>query len=240
MVKKIKCYNGISSKGKVLMSLLRILLLEDDILLSEIIEEFLISLGYEVALALNGQAAEELAYSQKFDLFILDVNVPYINGFAFLKSLRALKNETPAIFITSLFTPKDMQEGFAVGADDYIKKPFDLSELELRINNIKRHFKLDKKLIMIDEDIALDRENLTIMIAGKEQVLAKKDVAVLGYLLEHHDRVVSLEELGVNIWNYEHVPSDATLRTYIKNIRKIIGENYITNVKGVGYRFNKK
>ena len=224
------------------MSLLRILLLEDDILLSEIIEEFLISLGYEVALALNGQVAEELAYAQKFDLFILDVNVPYINGFEFLKSLRTLKNATPAIFITSLSNPKDMKEGFAVGADDYIKKPFDLSELELRINNIKRHFRLDsfKKSIRIDEHIVFDEKSLTIMIEGKEQLLAKKDAEVLTYLLEHHDRVISLEELGVNIWDYEHVPSDATLRTYIKNIRKIIGENYITNVKGVGYRLNKK
>jgi len=222
------------------MGALNILLLEDDILLSEIIEEFLISLGYKVSLALNGKVAEELAYAQKFDLFILDVNVPYVNGFEFLKSLRAVKNETPAIFITSLSDPKDMKEGFAVGADDYIKKPFDLSELELRINNIKRHFKLEKNLIMIDKNTMFDVDNLTIMIAGEKTILAKKDTEVLGYLLSHHDRVVSLEELGVNIWDYEHVPSDATLRTYIKNIRKILGESCITNIKGVGYRFNKK
>ncbi len=222
------------------MVTLDILLLEDDMILSEIIEEFLLSLGYKVTLALNGKVAEELAYAQKFDLFILDVNVPYVNGFEFLKSLRAVKNETPAIFITSLSDPKDMQEGFAVGADDYIKKPFDLSELELRINNIKRHFHLDNHTIMIDKDITLDMQNLTIMIKGERHSLARKDAAVLAYLIEHHDRVVSLEELGTNVWDYESAPSDATLRTYIKNIRKIIGESYISNLKGVGYRFNKK
>ena len=219
---------------------MRILLLEDDIILSEIIEEFLLSLGYEVSLALNGKVAEELAYAQKFDLFILDVNVPYVDGFEFLKSLRAVKNETPAIFITSLSEAKDMQEGFASGADDYIKKPFDLSELELRINNIKRHFKLDKKYIMIDEHISLDMDNLIIMIEEDEQSITHKDASVLAYLVEHHTNVVSLEELGVNIWDYENTPTNATLRTYIKNIRKLIGEEYITNIKGVGYRFNKK
>jgi DNA-binding response OmpR family regulator len=222
------------------MRALKILLLEDDVMLVEIIEEFLLSLGYDVTVVLNGKAAEEVVYEQRFDLFILDVNVPYVNGFEFLKSLRALKNMTPAIFITSLSDPKDMKEGFAVGADDYIKKPFDLSELELRINNIKRHFNLESKHIMIDEDITLDMENLTIMIGEQIHTLAQKDAEVLRYLVEHHAHLVSLEELGVNIWDYECVPSDATLRTYIKNIRKIIGEEYITNVKGVGYRFNKK
>lgn len=219
---------------------LDILLLEDDIILSEIIEEFLLSLGYKVTLAFNGRVAEELAYSQKFDLFILDVNVPYVDGFEFLKSLRAIKNETPAIFITSLSDPKDMQEGFAVGADDYIKKPFDLSELELRINNIRRHFNMQSHTIMIDDDISLDMQTLTLMMAGKNYTMASKDASVLAYLVAHHERVISLEELGVNVWDYESAPSDATLRTYIKNIRKIIGESYISNLKGVGYRFNKK
>jgi DNA-binding response OmpR family regulator len=216
---------------------LRILLLEDDIILSEIIEEFLLSLAYDVTLAMDGRKAEALAYAQKFDLYILDVNVPYVNGFEFLKSLRELKNETPAIFITSLADPKDMKEGFAAGADDYIKKPFDLSELELRINNIKRHFNLDTKYIMIDEDISLDMKNLTIMIGEQTHTIANKDAAVLAYLIEHKERVISLEELGVNVWDYESAPSDATLRTYIKNIRKLIGEQYISNIKGVGYRF---
>ncbi len=223
-----------------MVSSLKILLLEDDSILSEILEEFLLSLGYQVSLALNGKVAEELAYSEKFDLFILDVNVPYVNGFEFLKSLRELKNETPAIFITSLSDPEDMKEGFAVGADDYIKKPFDLSELELRINNIKRHFNLENHTIMIDKNITLDMQNLVIMIAGEAKNITSKDAAVLAYLVEHHDRVISLEELGVNIWDYENVPSDATLRTYIKNIRKLIGDAYISNLKGVGYRFNKQ
>lgn len=218
---------------------LRILLLEDDELLAEILEEFLLSLGYNVTLVTDGQAAEKIAFSQTFDLFILDVNVPHIDGFELLASLRAVKNETPAIFITSRSTPDDLKKGFGAGADDYIKKPFDLSELKLRIDNIKRHFNLESDLLAIDADTRLDMQNLLILKGDTQHALTRKDAEVLAYLVKHSDHVVSLEELGSNIWSYEQVPSDATLRTYIKNIRKILGEGYITNIKGVGYRFNK-
>ncbi len=219
---------------------MRLLLLEDDVMLSEIIEEFLLSLGYDVCVAMDGREAEEYVYHRKFDMLILDVNVPFVNGFSFLKSLRDLGDQTPAIFITSLSDPKEMKEGFAVGADDYIKKPFDLSELELRINNLKRHFQLEDHAIMIDKETYIDRDNLIVEVSGERHALAQKNMDVLSYLSQHHDRVVSLEELGCNVWDYEHIPSDATLRTYIKNIRKILGEGAITNVKGVGYRFNKE
>ena len=224
------------------MKKLQILLLEDDILLSEIIEEFLLSLDYDVSVAYDGNIAEDMAYSKKFDLFILDVNVPHINGFEFLKSLREAKNETPAIFITSLNSSTDMKEAFESGGDDYIKKPFELSELELRIENIKKHFKLqnDENLIQIDDLILIDQENHLIIKDNKSFKVTKKDLVVMLYLAKNHNRVVSLEEIGVNIWGYDTIPSDATIRTYIKNIRKIIGEDMITNLKGAGYRFNKK
>jgi DNA-binding response OmpR family regulator len=219
---------------------LHVLLLEDDDLLAEILEEFLLSLGYRVTLVTNGKDAEDIAFSRTFDLFILDVNVPYIDGFELLASLRAVKNETPAIFITSRSTPDDLKKGFGAGADDYIKKPFDLSELKLRIDNIKRHFNLENDMLTIDADTSLDLKNLSIIKGDVRYTLTKKDAEVLAYLLKHHDHVVSLEELGSNVWSYEQAPSPATLRTYIKNIRKILGEEYITNIKGVGYRFNKR
>lgn len=221
---------------------LKILLLEDDMLLSEIIEEFLISLGYEVTLALNGEIAQDKALSQKFDLFILDVNVPFLNGFEFLKSLRDLHDNTPAIFITSLNTPADMHKGFEVGGDDYIKKPFDLSELELRIENIKKHFKLDfdNDTLVINKDIIFNPTTFSLIKNSKPITLPPKEAKILTYLMEHSNRIISLEELSVNIWDYDHIPSDSTIRTYIKNIRKLIGQETIINLKGVGYRFNKK
>ncbi len=218
---------------------MKILLLEDDMILSEIIEEFLTELNYEVSLAYSGIEAEDLAYSSNFDLLLLDVNVPNGNGFEFLGELRNVGNKTPAIFITSLDNPKDMQIGFDKGCDDYIKKPFALKELELRINNIKRLYKIeDSAIIQINEHLSFDT-NSYLLIKENEQIqLPKKEALILMYFAKNKNKTISTEELGINVWDYESSPSNATIRTYIKNLRKVIGAEVLTNVKGVGYRFN--
>ncbi|MGA1931728.1 response regulator transcription factor [Arcobacter sp. YIC-464] len=220
---------------------MKILLLEDDFVLNEIIEEFLEEQGYEVTVCFDGESAQELLYSKTFDLLLLDVNVPNINGFTLLKELREKEIKTPAIFITSANLLEDMEEGFRSGCDDYIKKPFELKELNLRIENQKRlHNISSSNIIKIDENILLDSSELKIINHGKEKHLAKKEFEVLSYLIKNHMRHVSIEELCNNIWIYEEIPSDSTIRTYIKNIRKYIGEEYISNTRGIGYRFNKK
>ena len=117
---------------------MKILLLEDDVILNEIIEEFLLSLNYEVISAFDGNKAEELIYEENFDLLLFDVNVPNITGFELLKNIRQNNINIPTIFITSRHTSEDVKIGFNSGCDDYIKKPFDLSELQLRIENIKK------------------------------------------------------------------------------------------------------
>jgi len=218
---------------------MKILLLEDDMILSEIIEEFLTELNYEVSLAYSGTEAEDLAYSTNFDLLLLDVNVPNGNGFEFLGELREVGNKTPAIFITSLDDPQDMQIGFDKGCDDYIKKPFELKELEIRINNIKRIYKIeDSAILTINEHLSFDT-NSYLLIKDDDQIqLPKKEALILMYFAKNKNKTISTEELGVNVWDYESSPSDATIRTYIKNLRKVIGAEILTNVKGVGYRFN--
>ncbi|NQY93427.1 MAG: response regulator transcription factor [Campylobacteraceae bacterium] len=218
---------------------MKILLLEDDMILSEIIEEFLTELDYEVSLAYTGVEAEDLAYSTNFDLLLLDVNVPNGNGFEFLGALRDVGNKTPAIFITSLDDSQDMQIGFDKGCDDYIKKPFELKELEIRINNIKRLYKIeDSAILKINEHLSFDT-NSYLLIKEDEQIqLPKKEALILMYFAKNKNKTISTEELGINVWDYESSPSDATIRTYIKNLRKVIGAEVLTNVKGVGYRFN--
>ncbi|EOI5010721.1 two-component system response regulator DccR, partial [Campylobacter jejuni] len=109
----------------------KILLLEDDLSLSEIIEEFLNDEGYEVFLCDNAQEALDMAYERYFDLWILDVKVPLGDGFSLLKELRKSGKQTPAIFMTSLNTTNDLKQGFDAGCDDYIKKPFELAELSI-------------------------------------------------------------------------------------------------------------
>ncbi|KLE11594.1 response regulator transcription factor [Aliarcobacter butzleri] len=219
---------------------MKILLLEDDLILNEIIEEYLISQEHEVITAFSGNEAQDYLYSQTFDLLILDVNVPFVSGFELLKELRTQNIKTPTIFITSLNMVEDMQKGFDSGCDDYLKKPFELKELDLRINNIKRLFNITpKELINISKDTFLDIQNLLIMKNNQKIHLAKKECEVLQYLI-NSSKTVSIEELSLNLWAYEDNPNDSTIRTYIKNLRKILGEEKIINIRGVGYRFNKE
>ncbi|MCG3651565.1 response regulator transcription factor [Aliarcobacter butzleri] len=219
---------------------MKILLLEDDLILNEIIEEYLISQEHEVITAFSGNEAQDYLYSQTFDLLILDVNVPFVSGFELLKELRTQNIKTPTIFITSLNMVEDMQKGFDSGCDDYLKKPFELKELDLRINNIKRLFNITpKELINISKDTFLDIQNLLIIKNNQKIHLAKKECEVLQYLINSL-KTVSIEELSLNLWAYEDNPNDSTIRTYIKNLRKILGEEKIINIRGVGYRFNKE
>ena len=219
---------------------MKILLLEDDVLLNELISEHLEEDGYIVDVCFDGYEAQDKAYSNKYDLYVLDVNVPNLNGFEFLKDLRANKNNTPAIFVTSLHTASDMQDGFASGADDFIKKPFELEELSLRINNIKRLYKIeDTNTIQLSSNISFDPISNDLLKDDEIIHISKKEAMVLNYFVNHTNQVISISEICANIWEYENAPTDATVRTYIKNIRNNIGEEFITNLKGVGYRFNK-
>ena len=218
---------------------MRILLLEDDLILNEIITEHLEEQGYEVFSVFDGEDAQEEIYSQKFDLLLLDVNVPNINGFDLLKDIRSKEIKTAAIFITSANMLEDIEKGFKSGCDDYIKKPFELKELDLRIDNIKRlHNINNSNSIQISTNIVLDIENLLIKKEDKEIHIAKKECDVLQYLINNKSKHVSIEELSLNVWSYEEAPLASTIRTYIKNLRKFLGEEFIVNIRGVGYRFN--
>lgn len=218
---------------------MRILLLEDDLILNEIITEHLEEEGYEVFSVFDGEDAQEEIYSQKFDLLLLDVNVPNINGFDLLKDIRAKEIKTAAIFITSANMLEDIEKGFKSGCDDYIKKPFALKELDLRIDNIKRLYNINNSSsTQISTNITLDINNLLIKKEKEEIHITKKECDVLQYLINNKSKHVSIEELSLNIWSYEEAPLASTIRTYIKNLRKILGEEFIVNTRGVGYRFN--
>jgi len=218
---------------------MKILLLEDDIILSEVIVEHLEYYNYAVTPIYSGIEAENLLFEEKFDLLLLDVNVPLLNGFELLKSLRNLGNETPAIFITSMNSSKDVLEGFELGANDYLKKPFEMIELKARIDNIKRHFKIDdERLIQISENVSYDFSKYILHIDSKEVSISKKEGEFLSYFLHNRAKVISNDELMVNVWSYDTAPTSATIRTYIKNLRRLLGEEMITTIRGVGYLFN--
>jgi len=218
---------------------MKILLLEDDVILNEIIEEFLLSLNYEVITAFDGNIAEELIYEESFDLLLFDVNIPNITGFELLKNIRQNNINIPIIFITSRHTADDVKIGFNSGCDDYIKKPFELSELQLRIENIKRLRQIDNHgKIKIDNDTFYNYEKKVIIRNNEEFNLSKIEAKILEYFLKNKNKTISIDEISVNNWVYDEMPESTTIRTYIKNLRKKLNDETITTLKGIGYRFN--
>ncbi|KAB7885745.1 response regulator transcription factor [Poseidonibacter ostreae] len=218
---------------------MRVLLLEDDNLLSDLLNDHLIDKGYDVTLCLNGQDALEYLIDEKFDLALLDINTPIISGLEVLKTIREeYKNKTPVIILTAYQDTKHLKDSFENGVDDYIKKPFDLEELDQRILRLCRQFSIEQNSnIEISTDILFDPESCKISLKDKNVSIAQKERDILKYFCTHRNRVISSEELLQNIWAYEEMPTDATIRVYIKNLREIIGKEKITTIRGIGYKF---
>ena len=211
---------------------MKILLMEDDLVLHEILLEHLIESGHEVLGCEDGEEAERLIFQEQFDLLLLDVNVPHIDGFSLVESIRDNGIKTPAVFVTSLNTTKDLKRGYAVGGDEYIKKPFDMDELDVRLMQIQKVFNLGDDLIALPDGNTFDPVSHQV----KGVKLRKKESDILHYLLRNINRAVSAQELMDNLWAYDEVPSNATLRTYIKNLRQIIGKDMIKTVHGEGFK----
>jgi len=217
---------------------MKILLLEDDPILSDILTHHLKDSGYDVVHVEDGDSALDEASDGKFDLLLFDINVPKKSGLDVVKTLREYKNTTPAIVITAYQDTTHMKNGFQSGCDDYIKKPFDLEELDLRINNIKKRFSIESdEKVQLDSNIALIPTKNKLVIGENEYQIAHKECEILLYLSSHKKRVVSADELMQNLWEYESMPSDATIRVYIKNLRNILGYERIQTIRGSGYYF---
>lgn len=218
---------------------MRVLLLEDDIALSDLLNEHLEDKGFEVTLCTNGQEALENLVDKKFDFALLDINTPTISGIEVLKRVRTeYKNNIPIIILTAYQDTKHLKESFENGVDDYIKKPFDLEELDQRILKLCRQFLIEQdNKIKIDEKLYFEPSTCKIFKDNEIINLAQKERDILKYFCTHKSRVVSSEELLQNIWTYDEMPTDATIRVYIKNLREIIGKDKITTIRAIGYRF---
>ena len=219
-------------------ALFRILLLEDDFTLSTIIEEYLSDLGYAITCVYDGEQALNLGYETSFDLFLFDVKVPHLNGFEVLRELRRRNKTAPAIFLTSLGSMDDLSSAYDSGCDDYLKKPFELKELELRIRALlKRSFSLfSGSLITITEEIRFDPHQDRLFQGDREVPLPRKEARLLKTLLAHAGSVVRSDTLIESAWDYNEEASEESLRTHIKNLRKHLGKERILNIRAQGYQ----
>jgi len=214
---------------------IKILLLEDDNLFAETIAEFLEDERFSVDIANDPYSAYDLAYENSYDLYLFDINLPFENGIDALKSLRESGDETPAIFITSREDKESLIKGFNSGGDDYIKKPFDLDELLVRINAVLK--RLGKKSWINLGDYTLDKEKKELFYKGKALKLSYKLYLLLELLVENSNKAISYEDIYTKLWDKEE-PNNATIRVYIVKLKKYF-PNAIETVRGYGYRFNK-
>ncbi len=217
-----------------------LLLLEDDLQLSDTVKHFLELKGYEVYCAYDGLQAQDIVYEKHIDLMLLDVKVPHINGFEFLKSVRSEGKEIPAIFITSLHSTEDVEQGFASGCDDYIRKPFALKELLVRVESLlKRTFGTHDDKIELNEGLVFDTKELLLIQDEQKVSLKTKELKLLALFLQHSNELLEYEKIFEALWEYGEEPSPGSLRTYIKTLRAAIGKEKIETIKNIGYRFVK-
>jgi DNA-binding response OmpR family regulator len=210
-----------------------ILLLEDDEILSETLLDLLELHNYQVTIANNGEEALEITFNHTFDLFLFDVNTPKLNGFDLLKALRDADIKTPAIFITSLNDIASLSKGFEVGADDYLKKPFDFNELLVRIKALisKTYHSTSDKIEY--KDFFFDINNEILEQNGTPIKLTKSEKKLLKIFLKSINHTIQ-KELIFN--EFENL-SDGSLRVHLSSLRKI-GFDIISE-KSIGYRLAK-
>ena len=215
----------------------QILLVEDDETLSELISEYLSEQGYDVTVRTDAKAALDTAYERNFDILILDVKLPKGDGFSLLRELRRLGDDTPAIFTTSLNALQDLEIGYKSGCDDYLKKPYELKELLLRIQILlKRKFShVNDEFIELNGGYKFFPSSKTLRQNGQIVNLSNKESELLALFLENKNALLSKEAIFEKIWNYGEEPSELSLRVYVKNLRRILGKDAIINRRGDGY-----
>ena len=204
----------------------KILLLEDDRLLAETLHEMLEENTYEVDLAVTGDEAADLSYENSYDLYIFDINVPDIDGFELLDSLRNANDQTPTIFISALVDIKNIAKGFELGAEDYLKKPFFPEELLIRV---KAKLPLTSDLF-ISGDFSFDEQNNAYTYKGERLSLGNSQQALFKSLYENRGKVVDKEILLECLEN----PSSTALRVAINKLKQTTGLS-VENLRGVGY-----
>lgn len=218
---------------------MRILVIEDEKELCDSIKEGLILDGYEVDACYNGLDGEEMATVETYDLILLDLTLPYMDGMEILQSVRSQNALVPILILSARVQTEDKVEGLDRGANDYLTKPFDFSELEARIRSLTRRKFVQKSIYLSFDGLELDTKSRRLHYNGEEIFLTKKEMGILEYLLLNQERVVSQEEIIEHVWNNEVNEFSNSIRVHIsalrKKLREKMGHDPIVNKVGQGY-----
>ncbi len=211
---------------------MKILLLEDDPLIGEQIRDYFELFEHKVMWYDNGLTLIENANPSAYDVMLLDINTPGLSGLEVLRELRAYSISTPAIFITAMSDLDSLKEAYALGCNDYVRKPFDIEELEIRIEHLIKQN--TDHLMTITSRYVFDMKAEKLYYKGTEVHLNPRERALIYLLLKHQNQIVSKESIQTYIWEDQTI-SENTLRTTIKKLRDKLDENFIVSHRGAGY-----
>ena len=222
----------------------RILIIEDEVKIQEILAEFLQEYGYGVECASDGIAGIAQFGDGNYDLILLDILMPKINGLAVLELIRE-KSDVPIILITAMETEDYQMKAFDLKADDYITKPFSMNLVIRRIEAILRRVEASEVLVeeqgMITHgSVKLDTQSCEIQMSGSTVPFTYKEFELIKLFLENKNRVFTRDDILNKIWGYDFFGNDKVVNNHIMRIRKKLGENFIVTVRGVGYKIGQE
>ena len=217
---------------------IKILLVEDDPNFGSILKSYLELADYEVLLKTDGKQGLGAFKTYSFDLCILDIMMPEMDGFTLAKEIRKMNSKTPVIFLTAKTLKEDVLEGFRIGADDYLTKPFSPRELIARVNAVLRRTSASKVAQIIIGDISIDPERFEVMVNEKHVNLTPVEFKILHLLAQNQGKVFSRERILDHLWGNEKAVIDRTVDVHIKNLRDKLGPagELVKNIRGVGYK----
>ncbi|MDO4252893.1 MAG: response regulator transcription factor [Rothia sp. (in: high G+C Gram-positive bacteria)] len=219
-----------------------ILVVEDDPRISSFIIKGLKSAGYSASLQEDGKLAHAMAKTGGYDLIILDIGLPGMDGFTLMQQLRCEGVRTPIIMLTARDSVNDTVQGLESGANDYMTKPFQFAELlariRLRLSDTSTNPDLTQASVLSHRDLTLDVRSREITVKNFSQELTSREFSLLETFMRHKNQVLSREQILGMVWGIDFDPNSNIVDVYIRALRKKIGDDYITTVRGAGYRFS--
>lgn len=219
----------------------KILIVDDEAKIREVIKEYAEFSGYEADEAADGMSAIGMVKLNKYDLIIMDIMMPKLDGFSAVKEIQKIKN-IPVIMLSARGEEYDKLFGFELGIDDYVVKPFSPKELMARVNAVLNRYEgaeVNSSDIARFEGLEVNFAARTVTVDGEKVNLTPKEYELLFYMIQNKNIALSRDKLLSDIWGYDFFGDDRTIDTHVKNLRNNLGEyrKFITTLRGVGYKF---
>ncbi len=220
----------------------KLLIVDDEVKIREMIAKYAIHEGFDIDMASDGLEAVEMCEKNHYDLIVMDIMMPNLDGFSAVKDIKKMHENIPVIMLSALGEEYDKVHGFDLGIDDYVVKPFSSKELMMRIHAILKRSNINQSNVFTIGDLSIDYSARVVTVKNERVQLSPKEYELLTYLVKNNGIALTREQLLQNVWGYDFFGDDRTLDTHIKLLRKNLGDcaKYIVTLRGVGYRFDQE